>query len=155
MKWKPKRISANPAETEHPKPAEPRFVGFEGATSAESAVIEAGAYATELAGARSILKKFGVRIMSAAQSVSVGVWSDLDGPELRAALADVKLDRLPLRYLDSRGVPLPYKVRAVEGDPIPLSVLLEMERQAAEPWKIRDRMLSEMCWQRKVQRGPK
>jgi len=39
-----------------------------------------------------------------------------------------------------------YKLRRVEGEPVPLSVLTEMEQHPAEPWKVRDRMLNEMGW---------
>jgi hypothetical protein len=39
-----------------------------------------------------------------------------------------------------------YKVRRVEGEPVPMNVLAEMERRPAEPWKVRDRMLYEMGW---------
>ena len=34
----------------------------------------------------------------------------------------------------------------MEGEPVPMNVLAEMERQPAEPWKVRDRMLNEMGW---------
>jgi hypothetical protein len=39
-----------------------------------------------------------------------------------------------------------YKVRRVEGEPVPMNVLAEMERNPAEPWKVRDRMLNETEW---------
>lgn len=40
-----------------------------------------------------------------------------------------------------------YKLRRVEGEPVPIGVLAEMERHTvADPWKIRDRMLSEIGW---------
>jgi len=32
------------------------------------------------------------------------------------------------------------------GEPVPANVLEEMERNPGEPWKVRDRMLTEMCW---------
>lgn len=74
------------------------------------------------------------------------MWSDLDGPEVRAALRTFGSDRLPVRYLDGVGVPMRYKVRQVEGEPVPMNVLAEMERHPEEPWKVRDRMLTEMGW---------
>jgi hypothetical protein len=39
-----------------------------------------------------------------------------------------------------------YKVRRVEGEPVPMNVLAEMERAPAEPWEVRDLMLNEMGW---------
>jgi hypothetical protein len=41
-----------------------------------------------------------------------------------------------------------YKVRPrhVEGDPVPLHVLAEMERHPEAAWEIRDQMLREMGW---------
>jgi hypothetical protein len=70
----------------------------------------------------------------------------LDGPEVRAALRTFGSDRLPIRYLDGAGVPVRYKMRWVEGEPVPMNVLAAMERRPAEPSKVRDRMLNEMGW---------
>jgi len=39
-----------------------------------------------------------------------------------------------------------YKARRVEGEPVPMNVIAEMERHPAEPWKVRDLMLNEMGW---------
>ena len=44
---------------------------------------------------------------------------------------------LPARYLDGAGIPLRYKLRRVEGEPVPVSGLAEMERHSAELWKAR------------------
>jgi hypothetical protein len=147
MDWKPKaQISVDPAESEPTKPSKPGFVGFEGATSAEFPEIEAGPDPAELARSSAVLNRAGVRIMALEGGPTIGVWSDLDGPEVRAALRTFGSDRLPLRYLDGAGVPIRYKVRRVEGEPVPMTVLAEMERHPAEPWKVRDRMLNEMGW---------
>lgn len=101
---------------------------------------------TEAAPAFAILKRAGVRIMPLREGVSIGVWSDLDGPDLRAALRVFGADHPPVRYLDGAGIPMRYKVRRVAGEPVPMNVLAEMERHPAEPWTVRDRMLNEMGW---------
>jgi hypothetical protein len=100
----------------------------------------------ELARGSAVLKRAGVRIMALAGGATIGVWSDLDGPEVRAALRTFGSERLPVRYLDGAGVPMWYKARGVDGEPVPMNVLNEMERHPADPWKVRDRMLSEMGW---------
>jgi hypothetical protein len=133
------RIFADTPETEATKPAIPGFAGLDGATSAESPNIESSAY-------RGILNRTGVRIMALESETAIGVWADLDGPEIRAALHVRGLDRYPLRYLDGTGVPMPHKLRMVKGDPVPKDVLAAMEQNPAEPWKVRDRMLNEMGW---------
>ncbi len=94
-----------------------------------------------------VVNKAGVRLMRLTGAVSIGLWTDLDRPELRAALRTLGLDRLPVLYLDGHGVPMQYKLRRVSGQPVPISVLREMERHPAEPWKVRDRMLREMRWE--------
>jgi hypothetical protein len=100
----------------------------------------------EPARASDVLNRASVRIMALEGGATIGVWSDLDGPEVRAALRTFGLDRLPVRYLDGAGVPMRYKMRRVIGEPVPKNVLAEMERHPAEPWKVRDRMLTEMGW---------
>jgi hypothetical protein len=147
MDWKPKaRMLADTAESEPTKPSEPGFVGFEGATSAESPEIEAGPDPAELARASAVLNRAGVRIMALEGGAIIGVWSDLDGPEVRAALRTSGSDGMPVRYLDGVGVLARFKARRVDGEPVPMNVLAAMEQHAAEPWKVRDRMLSEMGW---------
>jgi hypothetical protein len=145
MDWQPKgRILAESAGNEPTKPSKPGSVGFVGASSANSPEIEAE---TEQArSARRLLNRTGVRIMILESSVTIGVWSNLDGLEIRAALRTLGNAELPVRYLDGAGVPMRYKVRHVEGEPVPISVLSEMEQQPVEPWKVRDRMLTEMGW---------
>lgn len=147
MDWKPKaRILANTARSEPTETTKTVSVVFVGATLAESPEIEAGPDPAELARASGVLNRSGVRIMAIEGGATIGVWSDLDGPEVRAALRAFASDGLPLRYLDGAGVPMRYKVRRVEGEPVPMNVLVAMERHAAEPWKVRDRMLNEMGW---------
>lgn len=123
-----------------------RFVGFEGATPAESPKIEAQPDPAELARASAVLARAGVRIMELEAGTTIGVWSDFDGPEVRAALRVFGSENLPVGYLDGAGIPAKYKIRRVEREPVPMSVLAAMEQCPEEPWKVRDRMLSEMGW---------
>lgn len=152
MDWQPKGgILAKGAKNEPTKPSEPGSVGFEGVTSVDSPEIQAD---TEQArSARRLLNRAGVRIMTLERGATIGVWSDLDGTEIRAALRTLGNAELPVRYLDGAGVPMRYKARQVEGEPVPLSVLSEMERHPADPWKVRDRMLSEMGWRNPAEQG--
>jgi hypothetical protein len=133
---------ADSDENEPTKPSKPGSVGFEGATSTKSPEIEVEPDGAELAHAADVVNRAGVRIMAIAGAATIGVWSDLDGPEVRAALRALDLDKLPFRYLDGAGVPLCYKVRRVAGEPVPMKVLSEMEQHQAEPCKVRDRVLS-------------
>jgi len=134
------------AESEPTKTSETDSVVFVGATSAESPEIEVGPDPAELARASAVLNRAGVRIMALEGGATIGVWSDLDGPEVRAALRTFGSDRLPVRYLDWAGVPMRYKLRRVDGEPVPINVLAAMEQHPAEPWKVQDRMLNEMGW---------
>ena len=70
----------------------------------------------------------------------------MDGPEIRAALRPIGLERLRLRYIDGVGIPIRCRLRRLEGESVPMQVLAEMERHPADPWKVRDRMLTEMGW---------
>jgi hypothetical protein len=99
-----------------------------------------------LACASAVLNQAGVRIMQLDGVPTIGIWSDLDGPEIRKALRTFGEDQLPVRYLDGAGIPPRYKLRRVEGEPVPTNVLAEMEQHPDEPWKVRDRMLQEMKW---------
>lgn len=139
------------------------------AGKAEALAFLSDAGLAELARASAVLNRAGVRIMALEGGATIGVWSDLDGPEVRAALRTFGLDWLPLHYLDGAGVPMRYKVRGVDGEPVPMNVLAEMKRWQADlmeapdrmeisasskgrpieqeyPWTIRDRMLNEMGW---------
>ena len=136
-----------PTDSEPTKVSRPGFVGFEGATSAESPEIEVDP--AELTRASAVLNRAGVRIMTLDGGATIGVWSDLDGQEVRAALHSFGLGRLSVCYLDGPQVPMLYKVRHVDGEPVPMNVLGAMERHPAEPWKIRDRMLKELGWRSK------
>jgi hypothetical protein len=170
MNWKPEaRILANTAENDPTKTSEMVSVVSVGATSAESPEIEAGPDPAELARASGVLNRAGVRIMALEGGATIGVWSDLDGPEVRAALRTFGSDALPVRYLDGAGVPMRFKARRVDGEPVPMSVLAEMEQRQADlmeapdpmatsdpskgrpieheyPWTVRDRMLNELGW---------
>ena len=97
--------------------------------------------APDLVHARHILNQAGVRKIVVDGAVIIGIWSDLDSPEIRAALRVLDADRLPVRYLDGAGIPSRYKLRRVKGEPVPMTVLVEMERH---PWDVRDRMRTEM-----------
>lgn len=100
----------------------------------------------EIGSACSILNRAGVRIMRLEGAATIGVWSDLDGPEIRGALRVLDSDQLTVRYLDGAGIPMRYKLRRVEGEPVPVSAFAEMDRNPAEPWKVRGGMLNEMGW---------
>lgn len=147
LDWTPKvRILVDLAESEPTKPSKRGFVGFEGAPSAQSPNIEVEPGRAELAYASAVLNRAGVRIMALEDGASIGIWSDLDRPEVRDALHIFGSGQLPVRYLDGAGIPMRYKLRLVAGEPVPLTVLAEMERHPAEPWRVRDRMLNEMGW---------
>lgn len=153
LAWKPKaHISHDSAESAPTKPSKPGSVGFEGSPSAEFAEIEAEESSgneprqEDIDAAIAVLDQAGARLMRLEGTSTIGMWSDLDGPEVRAALRILGMEGLPVRYLDGSGTPMRYKVRRVDGDPVPMSVLVEMDRHPAEPWKVRDRMLEEMGW---------
>jgi hypothetical protein len=143
------RILADSLESEPTKPSKPGSVGFDGATPVDSREIEAVPGPAELARASGVLHRAGLRLMRVDGVPTVGLWSDLDGPGVRAALHTYGSHELPVRYLDGAGIPMPYKFREVPGDPVPMNVLAEMERHPADPWKVRDRMLKEMGWSSK------
>ena len=62
----------------------------------------------------SVLNATGVRIMRLDGGYTIGIWSDLDGPETRRALYALEMDGLPIRFLDRPGIPLRYKSRRVD-----------------------------------------
>jgi hypothetical protein len=99
----------------------------------------------ELARSSAALAKAGVRLMRIDGADYVGIWSDLDGPEVRPALRTYGSHELPVRYLDG-DVPMRFKLRKVPGEPVPANVLAAMEQGPNQPWVIRDRMLEEMSW---------
>jgi hypothetical protein len=165
LDWKPKgRILADAAGRQPTKPSEPSFVGFEGSTPSESPEIGLGPHPEDLTRVGAALSRTGVRLMELAGGTTIGVWSDLDGPEVRAALGIFGSENLPVRYLDGSGIPERFKLRRVAGEPVPSNVLAEMQRleaifmesghcmvgaasmAGAYPWKARDRLLGEMNW---------
>jgi len=94
---------------------------------------------TDVTRAQDLLNRAGVRIIQFDGGYAIGVWVDLDSAEIRAALATLRMDHLPLHYLDAPDVPMRYKARHVPGEPAPPHVLEAMAR-STEPWKVRDRM---------------
>lgn len=150
LDWTPKgQISADSAEREPTKPSKPGSVGFVGATFAESPEMQAEGDAAELTRASAVLNRAGVRLMQLEGVPTIGIWSDLDAPEIRGALRTLGSREVPVRYLDGAGIPARYKLRRVEGQPVPMNVLAEMERHSDQPWTVRDRMLQEMRWRSK------
>ena len=139
-------ILADLPECEPSKPSKPGFDGFVGVTSADSHKIEPKPDGAELARASAVIREAGVRIMQLDGVTTIGIWSDRDGLKLRIALSAFGSNGVPIRYLDGAGIPMRYKLRRVEGEPVPLTVLAEMERSPREPWKVRDRMLHDMGW---------
>jgi hypothetical protein len=100
----------------------------------------------ELAHASAVLAKAGVRLIGDVRGVDyIGVGSDTDGPEVRAALRVHGNGHLPVKYLDG-DVPMRFKLRKVPGEPVPANVLAAMEQEPNQPWVVRDRMLAEMNW---------
>jgi hypothetical protein len=104
------------------------------------------AWAELRANASSALAHEGVRFLNLDGTEITGVWTDRDGPEIRAALRILGKDEQPIRYLDGDNVPNEYKGRHVEGEPVPQAVLCAMEAEPEAPWIVRDRMLAEMHW---------
>jgi len=91
--------------------------------------------------ARKLLNGTGVRIMILNGVSSIGVWSDLDEPEIRESLRSLGHELTPVRYLDGTGIPMQYKLREVKGEPVPMAVLIEMERKPAAPCTVRERLI--------------
>jgi hypothetical protein len=91
-----------------------------------------------------VLNEAGVRLMEIDGMLTVGIWSDLDSPEIREALRLLNSADIRIRYLDGVDIPDRFKVRDVAGESVPMNVLAEMVRNPTEPWKVRDCMLEEM-----------
>lgn len=70
--------------------------------------------------ARQVLNRRGCRVMRLHGQITIGVWPDLDGPELRAALEAVGMARLPVRSLDGLDIPARYRVRLADRSPCPI-----------------------------------
>jgi hypothetical protein len=92
----------------------------------------------ELSYASAILGQAGVRLMRLESGDAVGIWSDLDSPDIRNALRIMGSGGIPILYLDAPGIPLRYKLRRVPGEPVPAHIHEEMERNS-KPWEVRDR----------------
>jgi hypothetical protein len=90
------------------------------------------------------LNETGIRIINLDGGFFIGVWSDLDDPDIRKALQIAGLGDLGIRYPDGDDVPVKYKQRDVEGEPVPWRVLRAMEGAREKPWIVRDRMLAEI-----------
>jgi hypothetical protein len=100
-----------------------------------------------------VLKANGVRLFQLDGVPVVGLWSDLDGPHIRAALAVLENDKLPVRYIDGPNIPMRYKVRKMKGQPVPLEIVAAMDKANADggqAWEVRDRMLLGIGWCAKV-----
>ena len=88
---------------------------------------------SEIDHASVVLNQLGVRIMRIDGAAVIGIWSDRDGPEIRAALQVLEVT-LPIRYLDGAGIPPPYRTRRVAGEAVPPDVLTAMEGQTEGRW---------------------
>ena len=99
-----------------------------------------------LACAAAVLSRAGVRLMRVDDEEVVGIWSDLDGPEVRDALRTFGSDSLPVRYLDGDRIPMRFKLRRVDGEPVTPEIRAAMERAHEKPWTVRNRMLKEIGW---------
>jgi hypothetical protein len=104
----------------------------------------AAATGSQVAVAKAVLSRTGVRIMALDDGQTVGIWSDLDSPDVRAAVETLGMEAWPVKYLDEPEIPARYKLRQIAGKPVPASVLLQMIRATSEPWARRDIMLAEM-----------
>ena len=100
--------------------------------------------------ASAVLADAGVRLMQLNGDMTIGIWSSLDSPVLRAALRVFGSDQAPICYLDAPPVPIPdkykvYRGRSEDGKKhIPWEVIQAMYAHPDEPWKVRDRMLVEI-----------
>jgi hypothetical protein len=66
----------------------------------------------EVSRAMRLLNISGSRIIRTGELLIVGVWEDLDGPELRAAVRSVGMGQCLVVHLESAEVPIRYKVRS-------------------------------------------
>jgi hypothetical protein len=100
--------------------------------------------AIDLATVSAIMNRTGCRLMELDGRVTIGIWADLDGPEIRAAIR--AFGNPPVKYLDSAGIPQRYKVRDIPGKPLPAEVLRAMLQNPIDPWRTRDDTLATMNW---------
>lgn len=114
LDWLPSRqILAGSLGMEPSKPTQLGSEGFEGSYSGETTKIEIEPDTAQAS--LDVLNGAGVRIMQLADGTAIGVWSDLDRPEIRGALRCLEMDGLPVRHLDGDGIPSKYKYRKVDG----------------------------------------
>ena len=59
----------------------------------------------EQTAAVALLNRTGVRIMALEGGPALGLWRDVDGPDIRADLCSLGLDRMPVRDLGRCGYP--------------------------------------------------
>jgi hypothetical protein len=123
-----------------------RFESSDPEITVESSAIDPG----ELARASRILGWYGVRLLQRNDTMQLGVWSWLDSAALRAASRVCGSEQVPVVYLDGLNVPHRLKefrgAKEFDGEPLPLEVVEAMYRHPAEPWKVRDQLLTEMGW---------
>ena len=101
LDWKPKaHLLTGQLESEPTKPSEPGFEGFDGTTSGKRTKIETEPDPREVARASELLNRIGVRLKRIEGVLTISVRSGLDGPEVRGALHTLRMDRLPVRYLN-------------------------------------------------------
>jgi hypothetical protein len=140
LDWQPGQSFQSSLEREPTKTTKTDFGGFVSPQHGQIQEFEHVNEAIEQAAA--LLNRTGARmVVFAAGDEATGIWSDLDGPEVRAAIQTLGRDDLPVVYLDSPRCPNHYKVRRVPGELTPLPVLSEMEAAASEPWRVRDELL--------------
>ncbi len=114
LDWHPDpQILADILGSEPSKPIQLGSVGFDGSYSGATAKIEIELDTVQAS--LDVLNGAGVRIMHLAGAATIGVWNDLDGPEIRSALRTLEMDGLPVRHLDEDGIPSKYKYRKIDG----------------------------------------
>ena len=114
LDWQPNRqILADSLGSKPSKPTQRGSDGFDGSYLGEIAKIEIEPNTAQAS--LDVLNRAGVRIMKLADATSIGVWSDLDGPEIRCALRTLEMDGLPVRHLEGDGIPSKYKYRKIDG----------------------------------------
>ena len=95
-----------------------------------------------------VLRLNEVRLMNLDGVMTIGLWSDLDGPHIRSALRHLHPDGMPpIRYIDGPHIPMRYKARRSKGEPVPLDIVRAMQAVVTgEPWIVRDWMLKDIEW---------
>lgn len=78
-------------DIEQTNPTKPGSVSFVGPLPADSLKIEAATDPAKQVHACAVLNRAGVRIMALEDRITIGVWSDLDGPDIRAALRVLRM----------------------------------------------------------------